>query len=170
MNQNRKTWRQTASTEDGYVLQSRQMTPDEWGQKLTDDICSRPDFYFARVEIPRLDQDVNDYLAELWDIQRQVRQAQLDGLHYRSVGRNCQFCQYFEPCSTNNDLSGGAPIGFEFVANVNPELDSERISHVSSIGTANAAPTETAAAAAPCIAPIAERSEASANAETSGRI
>ena len=52
------TWRTTADKEKGFVLQSRNMTASEWGEKLTDDICSRPEFYFARVEVPRLDSGV----------------------------------------------------------------------------------------------------------------
>lgn len=130
MNKN-KTPRQTASAEDGYVLQSRTMTPEEWGQKLTDDICSRPDFYFARVEIPRLDADVAEYQAELWEIQQAIREAQRTGRHYRTVGKNtCGYCSYFDLCSTSQNVDpNNPPIGFEILSDVNPELERKADDH-----------------------------------------
>lgn len=123
-NANGKTWRQTGDSDKGYFVQSRAMSPEEWGQKLTEDICNRPGYYFARVEIPRLDSDVSEFLAEVWDIQQQVRQAQRESLWYRSVGNHCQFCTYFEQCSTNQliDLRF-PPQGFEVVKNRHPELE-----------------------------------------------
>jgi hypothetical protein len=117
------SWRQTGSTEHGYVLQTRQMTADEWGEKLSADIAERPDFYFARVEVPRLDQDLDLFARELWDIQQQLRGAQKDKLWYRTVSRDsCPYCPYFEICSDGRDVSKVAPEGFEFVYDKHPEL------------------------------------------------
>lgn len=140
-----KKWRQTASTDDGYRLLTRTMTPDEWGAKLTADIMERPDYYFARVEVPRLDQDIEEYRYELWDIQLAIRDAQKTGRWYRTVGKNCQFCPYFDPCSTSQQIDPAhPPAGFEILTNVHPEL-----------GELNGdSPTETAPAesAAPTLA------------------
>lgn len=137
-NKDGKSWRQTASVADGYVLQTRPMSVEEWGKKLTDDIVSRPDFYFARVEIPRLDQDVQDYQQEVWEIQQTIREAQRMGRWYRTVNRNtCPFCQHFNHCSENQQIDPARPpLGFHIVTDVHPEL--ERDSH----GTASIA-TET---------------------------
>jgi hypothetical protein len=63
---------------DGYTLDTRPCTVAEWGERLRDDIAARPEFYFARVEVARLDQDLDEFAAELWDLQHQVRQAQLE--------------------------------------------------------------------------------------------
>jgi hypothetical protein len=122
------SWRQTASTEDGYTIQSRPMTTDEWGQKLTDDICARPEFYFARVEIPRLDQDIEEYRQELWEIQQAIREAERTGRHFRTVGRNtCQFCEHFDHCSTNQRIDPAAPPpGFQIVTDLHPELERDQ--------------------------------------------
>jgi citrate lyase gamma subunit len=112
--------RQTGDTAKSYVLQSRPMTPDEWSQRIIDDIAKRPDFYYARVEIPRLDQEIEECRAELWTL----REAQRNNRWYRTVTRDtCGFCSYFGLCSSKTDLSSGvAPEGFEFVSNVHPEL------------------------------------------------
>lgn len=120
----RGVWRQTGDKERGYVLQSRQMTPEEWGEKLTADICERPDFYFARVEVARLDQDLAEYEAEIWDIQQTIREAQKNDRWYRTVNKNtCGFCSYFDLCTSGKEVEDIAPPGFEFIADKHPELE-----------------------------------------------
>jgi hypothetical protein len=119
-----KKWRESGDTALGYVLQTRPMTVEEWGDKLTEDITSRPDFYFARVEVPRLDQDVEEYRQELWEIQQALREAQRTGRWYRTVGRHCTFCPHFDHCSANQKIDPSfPPIGFEIVSDVHPELN-----------------------------------------------
>lgn len=116
-------WRQTGSKEDGYILQARPQTPAEWGEKLTADICERPDYYFQRQEVPRLDSDLEEYQQELWEIQRTIREAQKSGHHFRTVSKNCVFCPYFDSvCHRSVDPNGYPPEGFEFVKDRNPEL------------------------------------------------
>lgn len=116
-------WRQTGSTENGWAVVSRPMTPGEWGIKLTSDIAERPDFYFARVEIPRLDQDLQDCLAELWDIQKTMRDAQVNNRHYRTCNKNtCSFCPYFDLCTTGYDHRYPLPESFVKVDDIHPEL------------------------------------------------
>ena len=143
-----KKWRQTASTEDGYTLQTRPMTVQEWGEKLTADICERPEWYFARVEVPRMDQDINEYKSELWDIQIAIRDAQRNGRHYRTVNRNtCGYCPYFDICSTNQQIDvQRPPQGFEILSNKHPELEGDF--NVISTSTPESAPTATAEAIA----------------------
>lgn len=117
-------YRQTGDKEKGYVLQTRPMTVEEWGEKLSADIGDRPDYYFARHEIPRLADDLAEYESELWDIAQQIRDAQKNKRWYRTVNKNtCQYCPYFEPCSQRVDVSGQLPVGFEFVYDRHPELE-----------------------------------------------
>src|SRR5687768_7362217 len=80
----RGLWRQTGDKERGYVLQARPMTAEEWGDKLSTDISQRPDFYFVRREVPRLDQDLDRYEAELWDIYQAMRDARKHGRWWRT--------------------------------------------------------------------------------------
>lgn len=116
-------WRQTGDTEKGYVVQSRPMTVEEWGEKLTNDIVERPDYYFSRVEIPRLENDLNEFAQEIWDVAKTIMDAKSNDRWYRTVHKNsCSFCSVFELCSRGGELDSVAPTGFEFVTNKNPEL------------------------------------------------
>jgi hypothetical protein len=119
----KKQWRQTGDKERGYTLQTRPMTVDEWGDKLTADICERPDFYFARVEVARLDQDLDEYKAEIWDIQQTIREAQKKNRWYRTVNKQtCSYCPYFQICANSREIGTVAPEGFEFIYDRHPEL------------------------------------------------
>lgn len=121
----RGLWRQTGDKEKGYVLQSRQMTADEWGEKLNEDIAARPDFYFARVEIARMDQDLKEYEYELWEIQQTMREAQRSGRWFRTVSKHtCDYCPVFDLCSNKGfDPEGTLPEGYVRVSDVHPELN-----------------------------------------------
>lgn len=135
----RGLYRQTGDKEKGYVLQARPMTPEEWGEKLSKDIAERPDFYFARREVPRLDQDLDRYEAELWDIYQAMRDARKHGRWWRTVNRNsCPYCPYFGICSADVDVSHHAPEGFVFVTELHPELKGEPNEHCIPAETASA--------------------------------
>jgi hypothetical protein len=101
------------------------MTCAEWIDKLMADIYERPDFYYCRHEIPRLDQDIEEFTAELWDIQKTLRDAQTGNRWYRTVGRdNCSFCPYFGLDTSKFDPSRDSlPEGFQYVENRHPELE-----------------------------------------------
>lgn len=143
------SWRQTGDKEKGYVLQQRAMTADEWGEKLNADIAERPDFYFSRVEVARMDQDLREYEFELWEIQQTIREAQRTKRWYRTVNRNtCDFCPVFDLCTNSGfDPNGSLPEGFIRVADVHPELHLNRSeNHVN--GNPGTAAEESAAATA----------------------
>jgi hypothetical protein len=118
------TPRQTADTEKGYVLLSRPMTPEEWGAKLLADISERPDFYYRRAEVARLDQDIDEFADELWDLQKTIRDAQLHNRHYRTSNKHtCPFCEFFELCSARFDPASALPDGFVRLEFPHPELE-----------------------------------------------
>lgn len=115
--------RQTADTELGYTLLSRPMTPVEWGDKLTEDIGARPEFYFNRVEIARIDKDIEDFRRELWDVQHSLRACQKSGSFYRTVGKqSCDWCSYFNLCESNWTPDQPTPDGFVILDDPHPEL------------------------------------------------
>lgn len=115
--------RQAASKDNDWTLLTRPMTPDEWAEKLRVDIGERPDFYFSRIEVPRLDDEVTEALQDLWDAQKTIREAQNSGRWFRTVNRNtCPFCEYFSLCCSKYNLADGVPEGFEQLTNVHPEL------------------------------------------------
>lgn len=114
--------RMTGDKAKGYTLQTRPMTAEEWGNKLAADIAERPEFYYQRREIARLDKDLEEYARELWDIQRDMRDAEINNKHYRTINREtCQFCSYFGMCVANRGADD-LPEGFVVIGNVNPEL------------------------------------------------
>lgn len=118
-----KKWRETGSAADGWVLQSRPMTPDEWGEKLTADIGARPDFYYARREIARLDSEIEEAMEELWDVQKTLAEAKLRGRWYRTVSKDtCQYCPFFGVCASKTDVETVVPPGFVRVENPHQEL------------------------------------------------
>ncbi len=125
-NGNPKGPRQSADAEKGYILLSRVETPEEFGERFTDDIAARPDFYYVRQEIPRLDSDLEEFRAELWQQQQSIRDAQRHGRWFRNtsaclvMGR----CEYLDLCH-NGIQPGEVPSGFVRVSSLHPELKGE---------------------------------------------
>jgi hypothetical protein len=115
-------------TKDGnlYAAQrERDETPEEFAVRVATDIAERPDHYFTRVEIARLDQDLEDTAAELWQQQQTIREMQRTGRWYRNPGAcfsNNGGCEYLSIC-LSCDLSGSLPAGFVCSENVHPELE-----------------------------------------------
>lgn len=115
--------RQTGDKEKGYVLQSRPMTRKEWGERLLADIGERPDFYYARHEIARLDDDIDEMMEEVWDVQQTIRNAQKTGRWFKTVGHdNCKYCPFFAMCVSKTIPTDHVPDGFVKLDNPHPEL------------------------------------------------
>jgi hypothetical protein len=112
---------------DGALYANQQETDepiDEFGGRITEDIGNRPDFYFARQEVPRLDGDVAEFLDELWQQQQAIRQAELRGRHYRNTGA-CTHpyrCEFLDICHGFLNIDP-LPEGFRRLENVHTELE-----------------------------------------------
>ena len=121
-------WRQSADKQKGFFLKGRQMTPTEWSNRLMKDIGERPDWYYQRQEVTRLDGDVDMFLHEVWDVQQAIRTAQKTGSWYRTVNLgSCTYCPFFSLCVDNNPTNTGTPPhkypeGFVKLNDVHPEL------------------------------------------------
>jgi hypothetical protein len=115
--------RQTGDSEQGYTLQQQQETPQQFGARLLEDICERPSFYYARREIPRLIEDLDEYRRELWQIQQQMRESQKQGRWFRNTGACLTMgrCEYLNHCRNGIDPAS-PPAGFSRVADLHPEL------------------------------------------------
>ncbi|HWL51324.1 MAG TPA: PD-(D/E)XK nuclease family protein [Chthoniobacteraceae bacterium] len=101
-----KKWRESASTGDGYVLQTRQETPEEYGARLEEEITSNLDDYFAQREVPRLDADLLEYMGDAWAQSQQI-------LHYRRFNlwpRNPSACSLFGQCEFYDLCTGRASV------------------------------------------------------------
>lgn len=108
--------------------------PQQYGQRLLADIGERPDFYFARREVPRLEDDLAEYRAEIWQQAQQLleirRRADRLGdpsrAWFRNAGRwTCGYCDFAQICLNGVRVQPGTqtPCGFQILSDPNPELE-----------------------------------------------
>jgi hypothetical protein len=98
-------------------------TPQEWEERLFADMMERPEFYLNRRELPRIEQDVEAFRFETWDVVKDLRNAQLTNRFYRTVTRSCDNCPYFGICTGLTPYEPGTvPEGFTVVSDIHPEL------------------------------------------------
>jgi hypothetical protein len=114
-------------TKDGRLYAAQRdvdESPEEYAERVAYDIADRPDYYFARIEIARLDQDLEECASELWQQQIAIRAAQKSGSWYRNPGACFEYnggCEYLPIC-LSQDLGGSVPGGFVRLGDVHPEL------------------------------------------------
>ena len=104
----------------------RDETPEEFAARIAADIAAKPDHYFARIEIARLEQDLDGCRSEIWMQQLTIRAMQRAGHWFRNPG-SCFTpfpCDYLTICQ-NRDLETVTPPGFVQVEDVHPELATE---------------------------------------------
>ncbi len=122
-----KKWRETGDSSLGYVLQTRQETPEEFAARVGEVIAADPDRHFARIEIARLDEDLDVAAVELWQQQLAYRAAQTAGTpdaFYRNPGAcfgSSYTCEFLSICRSKG-LERQTPTGFVKVDDVHPEL------------------------------------------------
>jgi hypothetical protein len=114
-------------TKDGRLYASqreRDETPEQYAVRLLDDIGARPDYYFQRREVPRLEDELAEFQIELWQQAKQLLDSRRHGRWFRNIHRfTCGTCEFAEICLNSVHVTPGtAPAGFEFLANVYPEL------------------------------------------------
>lgn len=100
-------------------------TPAMFGARLLNDMTSRPEFYFNRVEIPRLQSDLREFALDQWATVKQITQCELDGHWPRNTGACLTFgqCTYLDVCrGLRGDPSEGVPEGFYQANDLHPEL------------------------------------------------
>lgn len=108
----------------------RDETIAEYEERLVADIASRPEFYFARREIPRLDADLARFMQDRWDTTQMILYHRANNRWPRNDKACFNYrrrCEYFELCTgvVNLEDHGGCPPGFEIVANVHRELEND---------------------------------------------
>lgn len=99
-------------------------TAVEYADRLLADMLERPDFYFARVEVPRTESDLERFRSEQWMIAQQVAQADRLNLFYRNTN-SCLSpyrCTYFDVCASGIDTTYETPAGFRREDVLHPEL------------------------------------------------
>ena len=113
-------------TKDGRLYANQREedeTPQEYAERVRADIAARPEHYFARIEIARLEQDIEDCRSELWQQQQAIREAQKSSRWYRNPN-SCygMFCCDYLPICLNRDLETTTPAGFARSLDIHPEL------------------------------------------------
>lgn len=101
-------------------------TPDEYRARLREDIEANPDKYFARLDVPRTESQLRDFLADAWAQGRAMRESHLAGRAPRNpeachaYGR----CSFWDVCSTGSDPAD-MPDKYRRHEEVHPELADE---------------------------------------------
>jgi len=113
------------------IRQKQGETAAAFGDRLAADAKERPEFYFARREVPILDRDLAEFEVQRLALSRQI-------LFFRSAARNarrpehgwprncnemtCKFCEFEQFCMQNFTVELAAPPAGFRVGAVNPEL------------------------------------------------
>lgn len=100
-------------------------TQDQFAERLTLDIAERPDWYYVRREIPRIESDLAETETDLAHFAEMVRFSRRIGSWPRNTDacRRWGVCPYFGPCTANhNPAVDGIPSGYRRVEDVNVEL------------------------------------------------
>lgn len=100
-------------------------SPCLYGVRLSNDIAERPEFYYARREIPRLDADLAEFEQELWDQTQMLNDSKMKNRWPRNTNACVGFgqCEYLDHCLAG--FESGIPSGFIRVADLHPELQGE---------------------------------------------
>ncbi len=118
-----KKWRESPDASLGWVLLTREETPDEYAQRLWDDITQRTEHYYARRVIPRLETDLDEFRVELVQQAAAIREAQKSGRWFRNTSNCKQYgrCPYLGICKSSH-AHDAAPSGYVQLNDIHPEL------------------------------------------------
>lgn len=97
-----KRWRQTGDTELGFVVETREETPEEFRIRLADHIAENPDRYYQRGDVVRLEQDVREAQFDTWQMAQTIAAAKKAGAFPRnqdSCVRYGRTCEFFDVCT-----------------------------------------------------------------------
>ena len=124
--------RESGSEKDNWTVSSHIETPDEYCNRLIEDIASRPDYYFARREVPIIEDELAEFVEQRLTLSRMIlhmrqsekRMAKPEQAWPRAVSENnCHFCSYSSFCLQNISIDlDRLPTGFS-VNKFNPELE-----------------------------------------------
>lgn len=81
-------------------------TPEGFAARVADDIAERPDRYFARAEIVRLEKDDDGHAYDTWQQAKMMREAELAGYAPKNPDSCSSFggCPYLPVCSNETTL------------------------------------------------------------------
>ncbi len=102
-------------------------TVEQYGDRLTTDTMERPDFYFARREVPIIEQDIERFRRERLDMVSEILWRRGRNAWPRAVSeRTCNTCEFAGFCLQGvDDIGQNAPAGF-VVGQKHAELSAEK--------------------------------------------
>ncbi len=118
-----KTW----APQDPRLLYANQRaadeTPEEYRERVREDIAAGHERYFQRREIPRTESQLRDYLNDAWQLGRGMADMASDGFAPRNPDACHRFgaCAMWLVCSTSSHPSN-FPGEYRQSDVVNPEL------------------------------------------------
>lgn len=114
------------------IRQKQGETAEQFGERLAADTQARPDFYFARREVPILDQDVEEFEVQRLELSRLILLLRAASRRARRPeqawprncgGMTCRFCEFEGFCMQNLSVDpANPPAGFR-AGPVHPELN-----------------------------------------------
>jgi len=119
------------SAGEGMTMQTVMETPEQYGDRLAADTRERPGFYFARREVPVLDQDLAEFEAQRLVLARAILSCRAEARRARKPEhgwpRNvnpmtCRFCEYESFCMQNVSADPASPPAGFRVGEIHGEL------------------------------------------------
>lgn len=109
----------------GELYANQRMTdesPDEYAERLREDILTEPNKYFQRKDVPRLSFDLTEYLQDVWSVGKQILHSRASKFYPKRTSEcfNMGRCPFFPVCSKTGELSD--PQAYVQSDNKNPEL------------------------------------------------
>lgn len=92
-----KKWRETGDEAQGFVLQTRPETPDEYEARLMEAIAAAPERHFGRATVVRLEAELEEARFDIWQLGKELLENQNAGRYPRNpdacvrYGRTCPF-------------------------------------------------------------------------------
>lgn len=119
--------RKPGDSAKGYVVQSRPETPEEYGQRVLEDMYDKPEVYFQRREISRTEDQLASLLAEIDAEVAALSMFELLGCYPKRVSKwHCPHCEFNAPCQAGVDMTAELlPDGYRRSDVKHPELEEE---------------------------------------------
>ncbi len=116
-------WRKTGDSAQGYVLQKRDETPEEYRVRLLEALIKEPDRYFVRGTVVRFEAELAEARHEIWQQAASLRES-INADRFVRNNDNCrrghQLCPFFGVCTGTASLDN--PQMFTRTNDVHPEL------------------------------------------------
>ena len=103
-----KKFRESGDSEQGYVLQTRLETPEEFHSRVLEELRSDLAGYCVQREIPRSESDLLEYMRDAWAQSQQILYFRRVGLWPRNPSACTAFgtCEFFDLCAGRASVDG----------------------------------------------------------------